>query len=236
MMLEEEVSTAQTRDLIIGVTDALLRDGGRKALSTRAISSAAGVQPPVIYRLFGDKQGLLDEVAGRGFAAYLVAFDGGPTKVDPLDDLRAGWDAHIGFGLANPYLYSLVYGDPLRKRPSATALAAQGVVEEKVHRLAVAGRLAVSEHRAVQMLLAAGSGVTLTLIRSLLDERDNGLSETTREIVINAITGDIPVAQARGSIGAALAFRAQLVDVDILSAGERVLLLEILDRVITHSA
>ena len=30
------------------------------AVSTRAVAAAAGVQPPTIYRQFGDKEGLLD--------------------------------------------------------------------------------------------------------------------------------------------------------------------------------
>lgn len=28
---------------------------------------------------------------------------------DPVADLRAGWDLHVGFGLCNPALYSLMY-------------------------------------------------------------------------------------------------------------------------------
>jgi AcrR family transcriptional regulator len=45
--------------------------GGPDAVSTWAVSAAAGVQPPVIYRLFGDKNGLLDAVASYGFESYL---------------------------------------------------------------------------------------------------------------------------------------------------------------------
>ena len=42
--------------------------GRRDAVSTRAVSAAAGVQAPTLYRLFGDKDGLLDAVADHGFA------------------------------------------------------------------------------------------------------------------------------------------------------------------------
>ena len=41
----------------------LLNDGGREAVSTRAVAAAAGVQPPTIYRQYGDMQGLLSAVA-----------------------------------------------------------------------------------------------------------------------------------------------------------------------------
>jgi AcrR family transcriptional regulator len=39
-------------------------------VTTRSVALAAGVQPPTIYRLFGDKDGLLDAVAEHGFAHY----------------------------------------------------------------------------------------------------------------------------------------------------------------------
>ena len=45
----------------------LLQSGGIDAVSTRAVAAAAGVQPPTIYRQFGDKDGLLDAVAGLSF-------------------------------------------------------------------------------------------------------------------------------------------------------------------------
>ena len=60
-----------TRERIVEAAAQLLATGGREAVSTRAVSAAAGVQAPTIYRLFGDKQGLLDAVASRGFADYL---------------------------------------------------------------------------------------------------------------------------------------------------------------------
>ena len=60
-----------TRERIVEAAAALLAQGGREAVSTRAVSAAAGVQAPTIYRIFGDKQGLLDAVASRGFAEYV---------------------------------------------------------------------------------------------------------------------------------------------------------------------
>src|SRR3954452_18482594 len=106
-----------TRTRIVTAAAALLADGGRDAVTTRAVAAAAGVQAPTIYRLFGDKTGLLDAVAEHGFQAYLggkAAPDG-----DPVECLRAGWDLHVGFGLANPGLYALMYGNPRPGPPCA---------------------------------------------------------------------------------------------------------------------
>src|SRR5580704_19002101 len=90
----------ETRENLVEVAARLLREQGAAAVTTRAVAEAAGVQAPTIYRLFGDKDGLLDAVAEYVLAVYVadkaVAADSG----DPVADLRAGWDVHIGFGLA----------------------------------------------------------------------------------------------------------------------------------------
>ncbi|MER6115934.1 helix-turn-helix domain-containing protein [Streptomyces sp. NPDC001743] len=87
---------------------------GRDAVTTRAVAVAAGLQPPAVYRLFGDKDGLPEAVAEHGFAEFLAAKRGGPVPHDPLADLRAGWDLAVEFGLAHPALYTLMYSEPDR--------------------------------------------------------------------------------------------------------------------------
>ena len=104
------------RDRILRAAATLLAEGGREAVTTRAVSAAADAQPPTIYRQFGDMRGLLDAVAADGFARYMEVKVARGETADPVADLRAGWDAHVGFGLANPALYALMYGDP---RPGA---------------------------------------------------------------------------------------------------------------------
>jgi AcrR family transcriptional regulator len=39
---------------------------------------AAGVQPPAIYRFFGDKDGLLEAVAEHGYATFIAI--SGPSR------------------------------------------------------------------------------------------------------------------------------------------------------------
>lgn len=71
------------------------------------------------------------------------------------------------------------------------------------------GPLTTSEGRALAAVEAAGAGTVLTLLRSSQNGRDSGLSAFMREVAIGAIT------------------RADAV----LSAGERHLLKELLDRI-----
>jgi len=232
---EDVAPSAQaTRDRILLAAERLLAEGGPEAVATRTVSAAAGVQAPAIYRIFGDKQGLLDEVTRAGFERYLDSEATPEPSSGPLEDLRVGWDQHVGFALANPYLYALVYGDPDRLRDSPTAAAAQAVVAAKVHRLAAEGLLGVNEERATQILLAAGCGTALTLIGSPPESRDPSLSSAVREACIAAITTDTPAAPpaSTGRVGAAVALRADLDVAQEFSPGEKALMTEWLTRII----
>ncbi|GII54110.1 TetR family transcriptional regulator [Planotetraspora thailandica] len=215
----------------------LLAEGGREAVSTRGVSNAAHVQPPAIYRIFGDMQGLLDAVVSYGFQAYLDKKINRPHAADPVDDLREGWDAHVGFGVANPEFYKLMYGQPVSGTESEAAKKAAEILIGLVERVAKAGRLAVGVERAAQMIHSAGCGVTLTLIGTPPESRDPELSERTREAILAAVITEGPRASGAGRPSAvhAVALKAVLSEAeDTLSPGERHLLTEWLDR-ISHS-
>src|SRR6201996_8167250 len=138
-----------TRSTIIDAAARLLSEDGPAAVTTRAVAERAGVQPPAIYRLFGDKDGLLEAVAEHvmtGFASAKAAIVEAATaeNVNPLEDLRAGWHAQIEFGVANPALFRLL-SDPARVARSPAAKSGKRVLEARVHRVAAAGRLRVTE-------------------------------------------------------------------------------------------
>jgi len=219
------------RERILAATAKLLDEGGREAVSTRAVGAAAGVQAPTIYRLFGDKQGLLDAVAAEGFAAYLNSKTGLEPTADPVRDLRAGWDLHVGFGLANPALYLLMYGEPRPGAAPPAAVAGAEILAAHIHRIAEAGRLRVSEERAASLVHAAGCGTTITLIATAPERRDPELSAMAREAVIAAITTDAPALASPGPVGAAVALRAVLPQTTALTVREQGLMREWLDRI-----
>lgn len=220
-----------TRERIVSAATQLLVDGGRDAISTRTVSAAANVQAPTIYRLFGDMRGLLDAVATHGFNTYLADVPVSTPGTDPVEDLRAGWDAHVAFGLAHPALYSLMYGQPQPGAMPPAALAAVDNLRRLVYRVAEAGLLRVEEERATRLLHAAGCGTTLELIRCPEEPRHPSLSVAAREAVIAAITSNAPVGDAPGPVSAAVALRAVLPQVEVLSPAERCLLREWLERI-----
>jgi len=226
------------RDRILRAAATLLAEGGREAVSTRAVSAAAGVQPPTIYRQFGDMQGLLDAVARDGFARYLRAKTARGSVEDPVAELRAGWDLHIGFGLANPALYALMYGDPRPGATPAAAIESHEILERLVRRVAEAGRLRVGVDGAARMIHAAGVGVVLTLIAAGGGERDLVVSALTREAVLAAVTTDAtpreaPARNGRRAVSHAVALKALLPEAPAaFTSAERGLLAEWLDRLI----
>jgi len=221
-----------TRDRIVEAAATLLTEGGREAVSTRAVSTAAQVQAPTIYRAFGDKRGLLDAVALYGFETYLHGKAGMAQTDDPVEDLRRGWDLHIGFALAQPAFYTLIYGEPRPGVESPAARAAADILAKQVRRIAEAGRLRVSEERAAHLIHAAGSGMAFTLIALPPDRRDPALPTMARESVITAVTTDDAVAmEDGGTVARAIALRAVLPHTTALTEHERGLLGEWLDRI-----
>jgi AcrR family transcriptional regulator len=216
---------------LVDVAARLLETQGLDAVTTRAVALAAGVQAPMIYRLFGDKNGLLDAVAEHGFATYLAQKPPVESHEDPVAGLRAGWDLHIGFGLANPALFRLMHTAPPTSDGQAAAESGVQVLRQRVSRVARAGRLRVPEHRAVQLIRAAGTGVVFTLIDQPSDARDEQLAELAWKAVCESILTDTQDVGAASPITAAVALRAALPALDVLSPHERALLGDWLDRV-----
>jgi AcrR family transcriptional regulator len=231
------MTVRSTRDRIVEAAAALLTQGGREAVSTRAVCAAAGVQAPAIYRLFGDMAGLLDAVAEYGLSSYLGDKKALAQSADPVEDLRRGWDLHVDFGLAQPAYYTLIYGDPRPGVESPAARQASSVLAERIQRVAQAGRLRVSEERAAHLVHAAGKGITLSLIAMPPDQRDLSLSTMARESVLATVCTDA-TGDSRDSspVSAAVTLRSSLPQMSMLTANERALLGDWLERIASGAA
>ena len=236
-MLEAASTRNDTRTKIVEVAAGLLTQDGPAAVTTRGVAERAGVQAPTIYRLFGDKDGLLDAVAEHVLttlvadkAATVAA--AAADDVDPVEELRDGWQRQIDFGVGNPALFGLL-SDPDRAQRSPAARSGLAVLASRVHRVALAGRLRVGEQRAVGLIQAAGVGSVLTLLSTPEPERDAGLAAAALDAVLAQILTDAPDRPTADPTAAAVAFRATVADLGSLSVGERQLLIEWLDRVIS---
>lgn len=235
-MIAATNARSDVRSKIVDVATRLLHEQGPSAVTTRGVAGGAGVQAPAIYRLFGDKDGLLDAVAEHVMATYMsakaaVSQAASADDIDPLADLHAGWQSYIEFGVANPTLYALL-SDPRRALRSPATQSGRHVLEARVHRVALTGRLQVSEQRAVDLIHAAGTGTVLTLLSTPPETRDLNLAEEMYEAALRQILIDAPKSAENGPRASAITLRAIAPRLDVLSDAERQLLAEWLDRAI----
>lgn len=240
-MIDQGTRRDETRARIVAVAGAMLREHGAAGVTTRAVAEGAGVQAPTIYRLFGDKDGLLEAVAEQEMTTFAAVKADAvraarDEQTDPVEDLRSGWAMTIGFGLANPDLFVLL-SDPERGRRSAAARAGTELLAARIRRVAEVGRLAVPERRALQLVHAAGTGAVLAILSAPEDERDPTLADDALEAVLGRILvpGPGSASSTHGHAGAvrtaAITLRAGAADLDALSPAERTMLAEWLDRV-----
>lgn len=218
---------------VLQAAAALLDTGGVEAVSTRSVASAAGVQPPTIYRQFGDKQGLLDAVSGYVLQRYLEDKRGAVVTDDPVHDFRVSWDLHVDFGLNHPDCYILAYVQSRPGRMPALARESIEILNRLVERIGDRGLLKMSVSRAVEFVHAAAVGHVLAQIRMPVEKRDQQLSAITRENAIAAIASDGSRQSPPADLpGRAVALREALRGNPngVLTGAENALLAEWLDR------
>ncbi len=148
---------------VLRAAAALLDSGGVEAVSTRAVAAAAGVQAPVIYREFGDKEGLLDAVTAFVLENYMRDKRAAVSE-DPVQDLRQLWDLHVAFGLTQPECYVLAYGRVPSARWAPRRRQSFEILRGVISRLGHQGRLRMSVDSAAQLAFAAGVGFALSQI------------------------------------------------------------------------
>jgi AcrR family transcriptional regulator len=202
---------ADTRERILDAAAELLVSAGTDGVSTRAVAAAAGVQAPTLYRLFGDKQGLLEAVVAHGFERYLADKHAMAATADPIEDLRRGWDLHVEFGLRHPAFYTLMFGNPRPGHQPPAAADASRVLLTMLRRAAQAGILRLPVKAAAEMAHAAGVGVTLTLIAAgTSPDAQPALSTQVREAIFAALFTASEPAADRSLAASAIALDAAL--------------------------
>lgn len=217
---------ADVRSSIVEAASRLLKAEGAQAVTTRAVAQEAGVQAPTIYRLFGDKDGLIDAVAEHVMALYVSGKVAAVrTDNDPVADFRDAWREHVEFGLANAELYALLNTPGRGSRSPATAAGIE-VLRTRVRRIAGAGLLRVDEQRAVDMVHAAGTGTVLALLQSSPEERDPGLPDAMFDAVAAALLASAPVTPDPTVSTVTVLFLTVLPDLPGLTDAERTLMAE----------
>jgi len=194
---------------------------------------AAGVQAPTIYRLFNDKSSLLDAVAEYGFTDYFRDKARRSPNPDPVEDLRTGWDLHVDFGLASPEIYKLIYADPHGGQRTPAAAASYKILRMHIRRIAMTGRLRLSEEVTAELVHASGCGTVLALLSVPEGQRDSKVREIARDSLMTAITLDAAASTGSSLMPSVNTLLAALPDVTTFSDSERALLIEWLGRLTT---
>ena len=239
-MLTRDTTPDPPRERIVTAAVELLEQAGPTAVSTRAVAAAAGMQPPAIYRIFGDKEGLLEAVAERGYEQFLESKRAqlAAAPDDPVEDLRCGWDLVVEFGVTRPELFAVMNRATGRGADSAHRAGLE-ILHGRVRRLAAGGWLRVDEELAAQIIQATGQGAVSTWHSTPENLRDPALLTILRECMVAAVTraeSALPAAES-GTAAAARALRAALPhDTDALSAAEQHLLREWLTRLAGDTA
>jgi AcrR family transcriptional regulator len=115
----------------------LLEEGGRSALSLRAVARRAGVSAAAPYRHYADREALVSAVAAVGYrelAARLAAAHPAPSTPEQLATVAV---AYVQFAIERPALFRIMFGEPCdrdnEERVAATA-AVSAYVREIVAR------------------------------------------------------------------------------------------------------
>ena len=102
------------RRALIDSATAILTETGRWDFSLREVARRAGVSHAASYRHFTDKEALIAAVALTGYQGLHTRMT---TAIDAVsgsvETLRSIGQAYIGFGVANPALYRLMFGQAL---------------------------------------------------------------------------------------------------------------------------
>ena len=222
------------REKILEAATELLAGASAADVSTRAMCERAGVGAPMLYRLFGDKAGLLAAVVNRGFERYLASKRAARPGEDPVEDLRDGWDNHMRFALEHPSHYRLMYSPELTVPPAA-AQEAHDLLHGILERCAAEGRLTVPPALATRMIMSANVGAALSTLTRPEQYTDGTFAERLRDAVLDSVTrpADTAVRDEGRQVSVAAATLAARLRADLpptLTAAESALLQQWLEK------
>ena len=91
-----QLGRQQRRDELLEAALVAVRRHGQAA-SMEQIAAEAGITKPILYRYFGDKDGLLAAVADRFADALIARLDEALAAADDHQRLRAAINSYVGF-------------------------------------------------------------------------------------------------------------------------------------------
>jgi AcrR family transcriptional regulator len=158
--------TPQLREHVLQVALTVLSRDGAAELTTRRVAQAAGTSVPAVYELFGDKAGLVRELAGEGFRLLHGQLMQVAGTEDPRADVAAVAAGFRSFACANPSLALLMFSRRLAEfAPVAADVSAaadlRGLLVGLLRRCRDAGLIEGDPVDLAHILLALAQGLAL---------------------------------------------------------------------------
>jgi len=135
--VQAQEARLRRRAQLLDAADRVIRRRGAGA-SMDEIASEAGISKPILYRHFGDKDGLHRALAERYVDALLVDLRAARVADDPRANIAAGIDAYLAFIEREPEGYRFLLSAAAQPRTSA-------IVDDFRRRLAVDCAFATAE-------------------------------------------------------------------------------------------
>lgn len=190
---------ASRRGEILAAAKRLFLEEGFEHATMRRIAAKVGVSGAALYVYFPDKESILHAIAEETFGELLATLEAS-QRVDlpPLERMRTGLLAYVGFGRARPDEYRLTFLSKIMARPGPGPACSDieaadrsfAILEQGVAELMEAG---VFERRptvlVAEALWAAVHGVTAILLDHAdhLDSDPDALAAAVIDIALRGL-------------------------------------------------
>jgi AcrR family transcriptional regulator len=180
------------RATLIAATETLLVERGAEGFSLREVARRSGVSPAAPAHHFGDAAGLLAAVAKLAFDGLTEALEAGNARGgdDPLERLREQGVGYVGFALAWPWRFVLMFRTGLFKDAALadSAQTAYRVLEDGIrdlYRLPPGAPLAPAQQHALLATWSMVHGFANLMLAGQFDAQlpDGGRAALVREVV-----------------------------------------------------
>jgi AcrR family transcriptional regulator len=147
---------------ILNAAQKLLKKGGEKALTMRAVASAAGTNTPAVYRRFRDREDILRGLLQR-IRQEITA------ELEKAESPEEGCERYLDYALKHPWEYELFYqhdyelhDSPRSRLRDSIGRPARGVMKRKLQERL--GDAAEDNERLLTALWMLGHGTAMLII------------------------------------------------------------------------
>lgn len=95
---------------MVDIASRLLAEEGPEAVTVRRVTTRAGTSTMAVYTCFGDMGSLVREIARDGYLRLAADLDRVAWSEDPVADMALLARTYRHAALANPHLYSVMFG------------------------------------------------------------------------------------------------------------------------------